>query len=306
MNKLKYFIGVSTTILLLCGGISSCDTSSNPKLKSTSGKVSKASVPVSVDSIPHKTSWESLKLKGEVKECKTSVLGFNSVGELYPQGRPTVQEFNRDGNMTSEMRESMEEDGISVITHHFNKYGVNTHSIIKEKVVHSKKVNFTVKEEYFYDNGLLVKVVNSEYGSPFLISRFSYDSLNRVKKHSQVYLRDMRSLMVKKGETIVNRYTYNGNITNVVQSWTDFDDELIEITYNDKGLVIRHKSHTPKSEAKMTYISKYSYKYDEQGNWIEKTHRSTILDSDDVSVIKDRQMDWDLKEIISREIEYFQ
>jgi len=253
---------------------------------------------------------EEFNIKGNVKAIYYEDLHFNHNPTLISSysviGHDYYFHFDKNGNIES-----------------YGKFRID--SITKKKVIinkweykkQSKNKKYSpnerlIESDFYYENGSYNGYLSSkiiyEY-NPYRITQYNtsidttdigYEYINfnpkefSVKDHTKYNLYLDRVLLYNKLKKLVKIHFYD----NVMQSdgndsYDDSYDSIFEFEYDENGNPILRKELNRCGEVKR--IDPYSYKFDKNNNWIQKT----IICKDCVNE-KDK-----IQAIINREIIYW-
>lgn len=251
-----------------------------------------------------KTDWQNLELRGKVRSVangyvyqyfseagfldkeesgEKSVITFNIFYNRDQQGRLvyikdgrmntyTTLSYNQAGKLAEKKVECSDKSSWSNYT---NKYTYNVkgeNTLIK---VYDPAGKLTSSKEYSYnDKGSIIKAIE-------------YDENNALTGYYE-YTYDARQNVIEENHyeaphTLVGRITNKYDAKDRVIESKDssyYDGEiwtLNRFTYNTQGDAISYA--ITYSMDNSTHITKYTYEYDKQGNWISRTTEDQDLES---------------------------
>ncbi len=242
------------------------------------------------DVIPN-TDWATYELKGRVEYTSESGFVLEDGEELIMTSYYETNEFDRNGKQTSQ--EIFGSGGLEPQEweYVYNDQGQLSHRILyylDENDEHYEEYDF--KEKYFYnEEGVLVKVKMAGFDKE-LVEEHIY------KFNTDGELIEKQEKYTNSGDTNILTYEYEEKKKTVYRQ-KDGEDAGSEhiYTYDDNGLLVEHKLICDD----FTLEEKYTYEYDEYGNWIKQEVTSRYIDPDGV------KEEWKKSYRTTRKVKYF-
>lgn len=210
-----------------------------------------------------KNDWTDNNLNGEVESIATHSVQIDENGEEFGMGGAYERfKFNDKGQITMMKMSGCCGAFDEEIEYKYNEKGQLTHRIFRQAEPGDDidKDHFEYKEKYFYnEDGTLVK--KKIAGENQQLAREHEFTLNDEGKLIEEIINDL-----EEGTNEVVTYSYeNQKFSRASKSE---DNEYTEVEFKDeKGNTVRHELHLNNGNIQET---KYTYSFDEKGNWIKR------------------------------------
>lgn len=241
-----------------------------------------------------KNDLQKYQLEGKVKtiisDTYTLVMKFGELtkGEHRP-GSSYAFTFDEKGNIVVRRNYNENKFEYKYISYQYNDDGnieVDNEHIEKTQIISKAKYTYTgnkvVIDRYRENGNFYQKIVKVYSDEGNLLSEIVYDSYgDPIEKDIRTY---KNGLLVKK-ETFEH--------TELYKRGKGIEAEVSYI-YDEKGNVVKEKGFEMALGLKIDIVTEYTYTFDEQGNWTERTGNtrlfSNLLGKEEERTITERKI----------------